>query len=191
MTDRTELPAPAELILDVFVFAPIGLLCDFPRIAPAFLSEPIEAFTEASREGHRRLDATNDRVHHTVERRVQQVQRAIDGLGLGIELPEWLPHGPGPEASIPAPAGVSAPLVVATPADAVVAPEAAEAATPAVPAPSGDTLAIPDYESLSASQVVPRLESLAPEELEAIRRFEHAHRGRKTILNKIAQLQEA
>ena len=50
------------------------------------------------------------------------------------------------------------------------------------------TLAIPDYESLSASQVVPRLSSLSPEELAAVGTYEEAHRGRKTILNKIAQL---
>ncbi|MCB1259708.1 MAG: hypothetical protein R2699_06970 [Acidimicrobiales bacterium] len=61
---------------------------------------------------------------------------------------------------------------------------------PPVPAgPPADTLAIPDYESLSASQVVPRLGGLAADELEAVRAFEMGHRHRSTILNKIAQLQ--
>ena len=50
------------------------------------------------------------------------------------------------------------------------------------------TLAIPDYDSLSASQVVPRLESLSAGELDAVRAYESSHRGRKTILNKIDQL---
>jgi hypothetical protein len=50
------------------------------------------------------------------------------------------------------------------------------------------TLAIPDYDSLSASQVVPRLESLSVGELDAVRAYESSHRGRKTILNKIDQL---
>jgi hypothetical protein len=54
-----------------------------------------------------------------------------------------------------------------------------------------DTLAIPDYDSLSASQVVPRLEGLEADELEAVRVYEEATRGRKTILSKIAQLQAA
>jgi hypothetical protein len=54
-----------------------------------------------------------------------------------------------------------------------------------------DTLAIPDYDSLSASQVVPRLEGLESDELEAVRVYEEATRGRKTILSKIAQLQAA
>ncbi len=56
-------------------------------------------------------------------------------------------------------------------------------------APSSATLAIPGYDSLSASQVVQRLGGLAPEELEAVRQYESATRGRRTILSKIAQLQ--
>ena len=50
-------------------------------------------------------------------------------------------------------------------------------------------LAIPGYDSLSASQVVQRLAGLAPPELEAVRTYEAAGRGRRTILTKIAQLQ--
>ncbi len=55
--------------------------------------------------------------------------------------------------------------------------------------PDADELAIPDYDSLSASQVVTRLEGLTDTELEAVRSYESANRGRKTILNKVAQLQ--
>jgi hypothetical protein len=51
-------------------------------------------------------------------------------------------------------------------------------------------LAIPDYDSLSASHVVTRLPGLTLDELEAVRAYEVAHRGRKTILNKIVQLQQ-
>ncbi len=50
-------------------------------------------------------------------------------------------------------------------------------------------LAIPGYDSLSASQVVQRLAGLAPPELEAVRTYEAAGRGRRTILTKVAQLQ--
>jgi hypothetical protein len=61
------------------------------------------------------------------------------------------------------------------------------AAAPA--SPPVDSLAIPDYDSLSALQVVDRLPGLTAPELEAVRAYESAHRGRKTILNKAAQLQ--
>lgn len=57
------------------------------------------------------------------------------------------------------------------------------------PAIDVDTLAIPGYDSLSASQVVPRLDSLTPDELELVRQYELTSRSRKTILSKIAQLQ--
>ena len=60
---------------------------------------------------------------------------------------------------------------------------------PAAPGIDVEHLAIPGYESLSASQVVPRLVSLTADELEQIRRYESAARGRKTILSRISQLQ--
>ena len=55
--------------------------------------------------------------------------------------------------------------------------------------PDAGSLGITDYDALSASQVVPRLAGLAAGELDAVRLYEAAHRGRKTILSKIAQLQ--
>lgn len=61
----------------------------------------------------------------------------------------------------------------------------------ATSSPAGDDLAIPGYDSLSASQVLPRLDGLAPLELEAVRAYEAGHRGRKTILGRIGQLQSA
>lgn len=60
--------------------------------------------------------------------------------------------------------------------------------TPEAEVPDMGELAVPDYDALSASQVVPRLATLAPEELEAVRRYERAHRNRQTILNKVNQL---
>jgi hypothetical protein len=53
----------------------------------------------------------------------------------------------------------------------------------------GEGLAIPGYDSLSAAHVVQRLGGLADAELEAVRRYEEAHRGRRTVLFKIDQLQ--
>jgi hypothetical protein len=50
-------------------------------------------------------------------------------------------------------------------------------------------LAIPGYDTLSASQVVQRLGGLSAPELEAVHRYENAMRGRRTILSKVAQLQ--
>jgi hypothetical protein len=54
--------------------------------------------------------------------------------------------------------------------------------------PSPDSLAIPGYDALSASQVVQRLAGLSGEELEAVAGYEAATRHRKTIINRISQL---
>ena len=61
-------------------------------------------------------------------------------------------------------------------------------ATTAAPAPAATTLVIPDYDELSASQVVERLDGLPASELDAVRAYEEAHRARRTILYKIEQL---
>ncbi len=53
---------------------------------------------------------------------------------------------------------------------------------------SGRGLPIPAYDTLAASQVVERLPSLTPAELEAVRQHESATRRRRTVLHRIAQL---
>ena len=50
------------------------------------------------------------------------------------------------------------------------------------------SLAIPSYDSLSAPQVVQRLAGLSRDEIEAVRRYEAATRGRRTILARAEQL---
>jgi len=115
------------------------------------------------------------------------------------------PNGTAAPATAPAAetvpgsaAGTATETATATPAPEpapVTTPEAATTSEPEAPiaavdltVPDVDELAIPDYDELSASQVVERLEGLDAGELEAVRRYEAAHRGRNTILGKIAQL---
>jgi hypothetical protein len=61
---------------------------------------------------------------------------------------------------------------------------------PGIPPSRPSALAIPGYDSLAASQVVPRLAGLSPEELTAVGAYETAHRARRTILTRVRQLQE-
>ena len=92
-----------------------------------------------------------------------------DFAGVADEAPTRSPEPPAPR---PAPA-------------AAAPPPDAEWQTDV---PSAEALPIPDYDELSASQVVERLEGLDHDSLEAVRRYESEHRGRNTILGKIAQL---
>ena len=68
------------------------------------------------------------------------------------------------------------------------APAPASVPSDAGPAPDAGALAITAYDTLSASQVVPRLEGLSAAELDAIRAYEEATRARKTVLTRIDQL---
>ncbi len=77
----------------------------------------------------------------------------------------------------------SAERPAAAPAPVAVTPVPANGASP-----SDASLPIPGYDALSASQVVERLTGLSPEELDAVRTYEGAHRNRRTILGKIDQI---
>ena len=68
-------------------------------------------------------------------------------------------------------------------------PRAARPGHERPPAGASSDLAIHGYDALSAPQVVQRLAGLLPDELEAVRAYETATRGRRTILARIAQLQ--
>jgi hypothetical protein len=76
------------------------------------------------------------------------------------------------------------------PAAEVVDPAAdpPRAAPTATEAPAEDELPIDGYDSLAASQVVPRLVTLSGDELRAVQRYEQAGRHRQTILNRVGQL---
>ncbi|MGK2929548.1 MAG: hypothetical protein ACSLFO_08215 [Acidimicrobiales bacterium] len=63
-----------------------------------------------------------------------------------------------------------------------------KAATTTKRAPAASSLSIPDYDSLSASQVVKRLRGMPSADLDAINAYEAATRARKTILNRITQI---
>ena len=63
-----------------------------------------------------------------------------------------------------------------------------ESAVPTGSPPRQDALSIPDYDLLSATQVIDRLIGLARPDLRSVQAYETAHRARTTILGKIAQL---
>ena len=54
-----------------------------------------------------------------------------------------------------------------------------------------EDLALESYGTLTASQIVKRLDALSAKQLEAVRLFEEANRHRVTILNRIRQIQRA
>jgi hypothetical protein len=159
---------PGEQLLDLLVYAPLGLLLEARDLVPRLADKGRQRMggqvtvarmigEMAVRQGQRRAE--------TVLRRLRDQQ--ADAGGGAAKAGTAQPtngHRPAPE---PPP-----------PAAAAAAPDAAD-------------LAIPGYDTLSASQVVPRLEGLTSDELDAVRAYELATRARKTVLTRIDQLRGA
>ena len=83
------------------------------------------------------------------------------------------------------PASTTTPTAPAAPRTA----PAARTRTASATTSAAQALPINNYDTLSASQIVPRLAGLRPDELTRVRAYENAHRRRRTILGRIAQLQ--
>lgn len=178
MTDADGGHAPDHLgplhhLVDLFVCAPLGFVLDAPSLLPRWIDRGREQLASLGDVGR---VVSGRGSGEGASRAGKQAHATLRGLGLAPE------PDAGDRGDVAQPAAGSAPTSAPRPAPPV-------AAVPPLVGPDVDTLAITDYDSLSASQVVPRLDGLAPDELESIRAYETANRGRKTILSKIAQLQ--
>jgi hypothetical protein len=180
---------PIEQALDVFVFAPLGLLFSARETIPQLAEKGREYVAAARAMGGFALGQGRDQAE-------KAVRQAGDQAGQTLSVVGGLASARRPRAA--APARSAAPAQPAAPTPPPPAPEGVPArAEPAVDAggnghvvaPSADSLAIPGYDTLSASQVVQRLGGLAADELEAVRAYEEASRKRKTILARVEQLQ--
>lgn len=172
MADRRS---PLDQFLDLVVYGPVGLALaardEFPRLAEKGRRQVTSqlatarvvgqfAVTQGQKEAEKLLKRASDRVSELL----------LSDDDAGVETAPALPASDPPR-----------PLPAATPMDALAAPDLTDPPRP-------EDLAIPGYDSLSASQVVQRLGGLSAEELEAVRAYETATRGRRTILSRIAQL---
>jgi hypothetical protein len=197
---RVTSKSPAERALDLFVYAPLGLLVSVRDLLPELVERGREQLSPqvntahaigklAVKQGSKQAGKAFEKARASAETSLTERLEAagVDtGTGNGVATTTEPAREPVPSVR-PAPAPVRP-----EPTEVRAAPEPVRAApspTPDAPAPLAGTLAIPAYDSLSASQVVPRLSGLSPTELEAVRDYEAAHRGRKTILNRVAQLQ--
>jgi hypothetical protein len=187
--------SPAEKVLDVTVYAPLGL-----ALAVS------ESFPDLVRKGRSRLGPQIGLARTVGQFAVHQGFRQFRGLvAQRPPFPFWNPFGQrnhqdaaraATKPSGPADNGngngngrTNHSSAVTTPTTPRSAPRTARA-----PGAARDEslaaahLAIPSYDTLSASQVVQRLAGLSREEVEAVRAYEAATRGRRTILARAEQL---
>ena len=159
--------SPIHRALDVFVYAPLGLVVSVREMLPTLAEKGREAVTNARAMGEFALGMGQEETTKVVRNLFPNQRRPAPGSASRDGA------GPASQTYAASPSGVTA----------APAPRAFPSAPTAV------TLAIPGYDALSASQVVPRLEGRNAPELEAVRAYEESGRGRKTVLSRIAQLQ--
>jgi hypothetical protein len=171
-----EAPSPLDQAMALFVYAPIGLLFDGAELLPQLVERGRIQVTTARVVGRYAVARGRSEVTKAADRLQDQAAGVLDLVGGSL-----LPSSPDDPTTPPSP----------PPAPQAPVPVPAPMPPSPVPAVDATDLAIPDYDGLSASHVVNRLAGLAPDELEAVRAYEAAGRGRKTILSKVAQLQGA
>ncbi len=172
---------PVEQAVEVLVYAPIGLLFEGASLLPQLVEKGKSQVAMARMVGKFAVQQGKGEAGKVADRLQDQAAGLLDLIGNTL--------APTPDAARTPPAS---PRSTVAPPDRAPSerprPAARPPRTPTVHAPA---LAIPDYDGLSASQVVNRLAGLSTDELEAVRSYEAANRGRKTILSKIAQLQSS
>ncbi len=208
MTDQTtngDAKSPVETAVEhaveALVYAPIGLLFEGSTLLPQLIEKGRNQVTMARMIGKFAVDQGRVEASKAAGKLQDQAAGVLDFIGGSVTVPAAEVAPPAPVTHAPrAGRAAKAPSGAARQAARAVAgvgtspaPVNGRAKAPAAagPAPSVTTLAIPDYDGLSASHVVNRLASLSASELESVRAYEAANRGRKTILSKVAQLQSS
>ncbi len=185
MTEPSIQKSPAERVLDLAVYGPLGLALSIADAMPAM-----------ARKGRSRLTPRVGLARTVGQLAVQQGYKQLRSMATSSRaIPfRWRPStttDPGPHtggATTSRPVVASRAAATRPVAGSRAAATRSAVAPPAGAAPGVSDLAIPSYDSLSAPQVVQRLAGLSHEEVAAVRAYEGATRGRRTILNRAEQL---
>jgi len=174
-----ERPSPEqlfELVLDLAVYAPVGMLITVREQLPKRVRRGRQAMENRVQLARFIGQLAVQTGQREIAKRIEEQRAATSTDKRPQQQPSQRVTG-----SNEAPGGhmseqTSEQTVASTPRPDDQPPRAAD-------------LPISDYESLAAIHVVERLRSMRPDEIELIRRFEVAHRSRRTIVAKIEQLQ--
>jgi hypothetical protein len=182
--------SPLERAFDLFVYAPLGMVFTAKEELPRLIAKGRQG--SAGQVGMARV--VGQFAVGQGQREAAKLARRLAGRLADLGVVPDPSRRPGPTTK-PGQGGAGEPSGARTrpagspgtgsPSTAAGAP----AAGTGPDRPDVAALSIPDYDSLSAPQVVQRLDGLSASELEAVRSYEAATRGRKTILSRVAQLQ--
>lgn len=189
----------AERAIDLLVYAPVGVAMYLRDTVPTFVNLFVSRgraelgqrrqqaqgqVAQAKAMGEFAVNVGGPKVREHVEKGIAMARKSAEAVlggaagegdfpGAAEDVPAPARHAPSKPTGAPSPSAASQPVGESNSASA---------------APKAATLGIPDYDELSASQVVERLDGLQAGELDAVRAYEEAHRSRRTILYKIEQL---
>jgi hypothetical protein len=160
-----------------------------------------EAMPAMARKGRSRLAPQVGLARTVGQLAVQQGYRHLRGMAASGPTVPFLSRGPATGdgvganrvATPPTPARRPPGATSSAPAPRARAASRTGTAGTAGAPPAGkgqrvSELAIPSYDSLSATQVVQRLAGLSHDEVAAVRAYEAATRGRRTVLSRAEQL---
>lgn len=189
---------PVERAVELFVYAPVGVAMYLRDTVPTFVNlfvsrgrsevkkyskDARKQVTQAKSMGEFAVGFGGPKLRRKVEEGVSAARKSAETVLANLGSVDGEVAITDHDAPQRPPAGPKATDRAASSSNHSSASRAASGAA----STNGD-LVIPDYDELSASQVVERLEGLPREELEAVRTYEAANRGRRTILFKIEQL---
>ncbi len=154
---------PIEQLLDLFLYAPIGLMANGADALPELVKRGRTQATNARLVGQFALGATNTKARESIIDAEQHLNAFLKIVSESAR--------PSTQTTV----NIHAP-------DASAGPESSAAKLASI-----DDL-IPNYDELTAAQVLPSLTGMSSEGLNRIETYERAQRSRKTILNRIRQL---
>ena len=192
---------PVEQLLELMLYAPIGLLYEYPEVLPKLVKRGKSqvqlakvfgqmAMSQRQGQGQSQSQSQSDcggPLGDVTSAASTIVARIITDIGAQIGLappstppakPESTPGGE-PRGDREAPPG---------PDEGTDQRPADEAETEVVAA-AEKSLPIAGYDALTARELIPLLDELSPEQRARVRAHEMAHRHRKTVLAKLDRLE--
>jgi hypothetical protein len=162
MSNGDETRDPVEAILDLLLYAPLGLVTQLDDLLPGLIEKGRSQAVLAKTIGEFALRAGTQKAQGCAgdtQRSLEEAAQSLIGM-LSNLLDRSVASTDGGTSEQPAP--------------------------PASENPEHPPIA--DYDSLKATEIIPLLDALSDSQRSAIEAQERAGRSRKTILNRLAQL---
>jgi hypothetical protein len=183
-------PNPLERALDLLVFGPVGVALtvaeDLPGLVDKGRQRVEQEISNARVVGKFFIGQLPNQIEQQVQQHLGGLLNLFGSNSEAAEEPDAAPtstdHASTNTDHAATNGASDTPVPTATSPQAPPKPAADPADTAVV------EQALAGYDTLSASQVVRRLESLGADQLRAVHRHEASHRNRRTILNRTSQL---